>query len=133
MLIVSASLKNYWTNYNYSKEIDFLLKMFTIHKEYKAHYNLIVMKKSMRLYITGSVQAIFFMAFVKEKAEELNVKGFIRNLEDGRVEIFIEGDANQVNEMIEICKKGHKNSNIKSVEIKPERFQDFKNFKILHI
>ena len=46
------------------------------------------MKKSIRLYISGIVQGIFFRNFVKENAERYNVKGFVRNLEDGRVEIF---------------------------------------------
>ncbi len=91
------------------------------------------MKKSVRLYITGTVQGVFFRAFVKENAERQNVKGFVRNLEDGRIEIFLEGDANGVNKMIELCGKGPKHSQIRKVDIKPERFQDFKVFKVLHI
>ncbi len=91
------------------------------------------MKKSVRLYITGTVQGIFYRAFVKENAERLNVKGFVRNLEDGRVETFLEGDSEAINKLIELCKKGPKHSQIKNVEIKPERFQDFKVFKVLHI
>ncbi len=91
------------------------------------------MKKSVRLYIDGTVQGVFFRAFVKENAERHNVKGFVRNLEDGRVEAFLEGDLNDVNKMIELCEKGPKHSMIKKVEVKPERFQDFKVFKNLHI
>jgi len=91
------------------------------------------MKKSVRLYITGSVQGIFFRAFVKENAERHNVKGFVRNLEDGRVETFLEGNVDDVNKMIELCKKGPRHAQIRNIEIKPEKFQDFKNFKMLHI
>ena len=91
------------------------------------------MKKSMRLYITGTVQGVFFRAFVKENAERYNVKGFVRNLEDGRLEIFLEGNADDVNKMIELCKTGPKHSQIRKVEEKPEKFQDFKVFKVLHI
>jgi acylphosphatase len=90
------------------------------------------MKKSVRLYIDGAVQGIFFRAFVKENAERFNVKGFVRNLEDGRVETFLEGDNNSVNKMIELCKKGPKHSQIRNVEMKPERFQGFRVFKVLH-
>ena len=89
------------------------------------------MKKSVRLYITGTVQGVFFRGFVKENAERHNVKGFVRNLEDGRVEIFLEGDANAVNKMILICKKGQRHSQIRKVEEKPERYQDFRQFKVL--
>lgn len=91
------------------------------------------MKKSIRIYLTGTVQDIFFRSFVKENAERYNVKGFVRNLEDGRIEIFLEGNINDVKKVEELCKKGPKNSIIKGVEVKEERFQDFKNFKILHI
>jgi len=91
------------------------------------------MKKSARLYITGTVQGVFFRAFIKENAERYNVKGFVRNLEDGRIEVFLEGNVDEVNKMIELCKKGPKHSQIKNIEIKPERFQNFKVFKILHI
>ena len=91
------------------------------------------MKKSVRLYIEGIVQGIFFRSFIKENAEKNNIKGFVRNLDDGRIEIFLEGITNDVNKMIEICKKGPKHSQIKNVEIKPETFQDLKEFKILHI
>jgi len=91
------------------------------------------MKKSVRLYIDGTVQGVFFRAFVKENAERYNVKGFTRNLEDGRIEVFLEGDSDKVIKMIELCNKGPKHSKIKKVTMKPETFQDFKNFKILHI
>jgi acylphosphatase len=91
------------------------------------------MKKSVRLYIIGSVQGIFFRSFVKQNAEKLDVRGFIRNLEDGRLEVFLEGDADKVNQMVKICEKGPKHSQIRDVQIKKEPFQDFRNFKILHI
>jgi len=91
------------------------------------------MKKSVRLYIDGTVQGVFFRGFVKENAERHNVKGFIRNLEDGRIEVFLEGGTVDVDKMIDLCKTGPKHSDIKHVEIKPEKFQDFKTFKILHI
>ena len=91
------------------------------------------MKKSVRVYINGTVQGVFFRMFIKENAERYNVKGFVRNLEDGRIEVFLEGNSDDVNKMIELCEKGPKHAQIKKVEIKPERFQDFRVFKILHI
>lgn len=91
------------------------------------------MKKSVRLYVNGTVQGVFFRAFVKENAERYNVKGFTRNLENGDVEVFLEGQTDNVNKMIELCKKGPKHSQIKNVKIKLEPFQNFKLFKVLHI
>ena len=91
------------------------------------------MKKSVRLYIEGTVQGIFFRSFIKENAERYDVKGFTRNLEDGRVEIFLEGNVENVDKVMELCKKGPKHSIIRNVQIKPEKFQGFKGFKVLHI
>ncbi|MEK6917345.1 MAG: acylphosphatase [Nanoarchaeota archaeon] len=91
------------------------------------------MKKSVRLYVDGIVQGIFYRAFVKENAERYNVKGFVRNLEDGRVEVFLEGATDDVKKMIELCEKGPKNTQVKGVEVKEEKFQSFKEFKVLHI
>lgn len=91
------------------------------------------MKKSIRLFISGTVQGVFFRSFLKENAEKNNVKGFTRNLDDGRVEVFIEGDIDDVNRMAQLCKEGPKHAQIKNVEEKPEKFQGFKEFKVLHI
>jgi acylphosphatase len=91
------------------------------------------MKKAVRLYIEGTVQGIFFRQFVKDNAERNDVKGFVRNLEDGRVEVFLEGDQANVEKMIELCKKGQKYSKINKVEEKEEKFQGLKEFKVLHI
>lgn len=90
------------------------------------------MKKSVRLYIIGNVQGIFFRSFLKENAERYDVKGFTRNLEDGRVEVFLEGNAENVNKLMELCKKGPRHAQIKKVEVILEKFQDFKTFKVLH-
>lgn len=89
------------------------------------------MKKSIRLHIKGSVQSLFYRQFVKEHADKFGVKGYFRKLDDGSVEVFLEGDSERVNEMIEITKKGPKHANIQSVDVKEERLQDFKDFRIL--
>ena len=91
------------------------------------------MKKSVRVHVDGLVQGIFFRNFVKENAEKQDVKGFVRNLEDGRVEALFEGDVDKVNKMVEMCREGPKHSQVKSVSVKEESFQGFKNFKVLHI
>ena len=90
------------------------------------------MKKSMRFLITGSIQPVFFNQFIKENAEKLKIKGFVRKLEDGRIEIFIEGDSNSIDKMTPICRRGSPHSMIRKIEEKDERFQDFKDFKILN-
>jgi acylphosphatase len=90
------------------------------------------MKKVVRIYFRGTVQGIFFRQFIKEHADKRNLKGFARNLEDGRVEAFLQGEKEMVDEMIEICRQGPRHSQIKNIEIKEDKWQDdFKDFKIL--
>ncbi len=91
------------------------------------------MKKALRLYITGSLQSLFFRQFVKEHADKNNVFGFLINREDGRVEIFLEGDSESVDKVAEICSRGTKKTIIRNVERKSEKLQDFKEFKILKV
>jgi len=91
------------------------------------------MKKAVRLYVSGNIQGVFYRAFVKENAEKLNIKGFVRNLEDRRVEVFLEGDYENMKKIIDICNKGPRHAQIRNVEQKTERVQDFKTFKVLHI
>ncbi|MEK6854802.1 MAG: acylphosphatase [Nanoarchaeota archaeon] len=91
------------------------------------------MKRSIRLYLTGSVQSLFFEQFIKTHADNLNVYGFLRRLEDGRVEIFLEGDNSNVEEMASICRRGPKYAKIRNIDEKEEKFQEFKEFKILKI
>ena len=89
------------------------------------------MKKAVRIYFRGTVQGIFFRQFIKEHADKRGLKGFARNLEDGRVEAWLEGNGEMINEMIEVCRIGPRHSQIKNVEVKEEKMQDFKDFKIL--
>ena len=91
------------------------------------------MKKAVKLSISGTVQGVFYRRFVKDNAEKNNVMGFVRNLEDGRLEVFLEGEQESVDNMVAICKRGPAHSNIKKIEEKEEKFQDFKEFRIIQI
>ena len=91
------------------------------------------MKKAVKVKIKGSVQGVFFRKFVKDQADKLKLAGFVRNLENGTIEIFVEGEIENVDKLCELCKTGPKHSVIKEALVKEQPFQDFKEFKILHI
>jgi len=91
------------------------------------------MKKSLRLIVEGSVQPMFFLPYIKKEADILGVRGFVHELENKKIEIFLEGDINLINEMIPKCKIGPYNTKINHVEEKDERFQDFKDFRIMRL
>lgn len=50
------------------------------------------MAESIRCYVSGLVQGVCFRAYTQEKARELGVNGYVRNLADGRVEVLASGD-----------------------------------------
>lgn len=91
------------------------------------------MKKTVRLFISGNIQGIFFRDFIKQQADRLGTKGFVRNLEDGRVEVFLEGDVDSVNAMVEICRKGPQHAQVRKLEEKDEKYQGFKDFRVMRI
>ncbi len=91
------------------------------------------MKKAIRIYIYGTVQGVFYQASIKEQAEKLGLNGYVRLLEDGRVEIWIEGDSKAVEEMLESCKKGNTAVQIKRLDFLDEKVNGFEDFKVLHI
>lgn len=74
-----------------------------------------------------------FTGFVKENADKNNVRGFVRILEGGVAEIFLEGNVKDVEKMIDICRSGPRHAQIRNAKIKEERFQDFKEFKVSYI
>jgi len=90
------------------------------------------MKKAVRLTITGNLQSLFFKEFIKENALKNQVNGFLRNLENGKIEIFLEGQDANVESMIQVCSKGPKFAQIRNIDQKEERLQDFKDFKVLN-
>jgi len=90
------------------------------------------MKKAVKLIVQGTVQGIFFRQFVKGHANDLKLVGFVRNLENGNVEIIVEGEDGQIERLIGFVKKGPEHAQIRHVEINERKWSgDFKEFKIL--
>ncbi len=89
--------------------------------------------KTLKIHFSGIVQGIFFRSFIKENAEKLKIKGYVRNLSSGELELIIEGRDERINDMLKICKKGPAHSEIKKIEIKEIKHQGFSEFKILSL
>jgi len=86
----------------------------------------------MKIIVFGIVQGVFFRKFIEEEARKLRLNGFVRNLEDGSVEIIVEGQDEPINEMVNITKSGSRHSKIEHIEYKEIKHQGFDNFKILN-
>ena len=80
----------------------------------------------------GTVQGVFFRQFVKEGADEFGLRGFIRNLESGDVEIVVEGEDDAIERFLNRVKKGPKHAQIRDVVVESRKWSgDFKEFKVL--
>ncbi len=62
--------------------------------------------KQLHLIISGRVHGVFFRAFVKEKAEELGLSGWVRNAPDGIVEVVAQGDPHALHALVQACHCG---------------------------
>jgi acylphosphatase len=89
------------------------------------------MKTNVHVLISGRVQGVWFRASTKQKAEQLGLKGWVRNADDGCVEAFFQGDEKQVNEMINWCHHGPSLAKVEKVEVtKKESIDMFEDFSI---
>lgn len=73
--------------------------------------------KTVHLLVSGKVQGIFFRAFTKDNARQLNLKGWARNLTNGKVEILVSGTIKDLNELIHCVKEGPPASDVEDVLI----------------
>lgn len=88
------------------------------------------MKKHVSLRISGKVQGVFFRAFTKEKADALDIVGFVRNEPNGDVYSEAEGEAEVLDTFISWCKQGPKLANVTSCTVATGELKNFREFTI---
>ena len=88
-------------------------------------------QKRVHVFVTGRVQGVFFRQATKVIAIKNNVAGWVRNLDDGRVEILIEGDDKCIDSVIAWCDCGPANSRVDDIQINNENYLgSFENFEV---
>lgn len=89
--------------------------------------------KSVHLIVEGRVQAVGFRYFTWQTAQSFDVTGWVRNREDGSVEIAAEGSADHVNHFVQAIKKGSPFSRVKHVDMHEyDHEQHYASFDILN-
>jgi acylphosphatase len=83
------------------------------------------------VWVTGVVQGVFFRSSTVEKARELSVAGWVRNLSDGRVEAVFEGDPASVEAAVAWCRGGPARAVVESVEVAEEPPESLRGFRVL--
>lgn len=76
--------------------------------------------KRAHIFIEGKVQGVGFRYFTKTGAQEMGLKGWVKNLADGRVEAVFEGPKEKVMTMVEKCQKGPRAGRVESIDLQWE-------------
>ena len=89
------------------------------------------MKVRAHIFVSGRVQGVFFRVETRYEAMKRNVAGWVRNTSGGRVEAIFEGEREDMEKLIEFCRKGPSGARVTKVDVQWEEYSgEFKDFKI---
>lgn len=87
--------------------------------------------QEIHIFVSGTVQGVGFRAVVKRHALLYDIKGYVRNLPDGRVEICAQGHGDQINQFIHTMQSKHGSGTISAIETKYKPMQEsFSSFEV---
>ncbi|WP_435062792.1 acylphosphatase [Halobaculum sp. EA56] len=69
------------------------------------------------VFVSGRVQGVYYRATTRDAARDRGVDGWVRNLDDGRVEAVFEGSRDAVEGMVEWCHTGSPAAVVEDVEV----------------
>jgi acylphosphatase len=87
--------------------------------------------RSVKGFASGRVQGVGFRYFVMRHAQAENLCGYVRNLNDGRVEFFLQGDADSVSRVLGQIRVGPDYSQVSELQLgDTEEFPGLNEFVI---
>lgn len=91
----------------------------------------VIRKTRAHVYVSGRVQGVFFRESTFKMAQKLNIFGWVRNLEDGRVEAVFEGEEEKIKKIIDWTKRGPIFAKVEKINIIEQDYQEeFEKFEI---
>lgn len=89
--------------------------------------------KTIHYLISGRVQGVFFRYHTKNKADKLNIRGTVRNLPNGDVEVFAQGDADALTRFETFLHQGPPSADVKKVSREILQSDEIhRDFQIVH-
>ncbi|ELY87063.1 acylphosphatase [Natrinema altunense] len=82
------------------------------------------------VFVSGTVQGVYYRANTRDTAEEMGVDGWVKNLDDGRVEAVFEGSKDAVEGMVEWCYTGSPAADVEDVTVEYEEPRGEDGFEI---
>jgi len=73
--------------------------------------------QQVHLIISGTVQGVFYRASCQDVAVKYGLNGYVKNLLNGQVEVIAQGEKEQLEKLVEWCKKGPPHAQVDNVEI----------------
>jgi len=90
------------------------------------------MNKRVHIVVSGKVQGVSFRSKVKNMADELNIYGYVKNVDDDKIEAIFEGDQNAIKNMLDFCKDGPEDAEVSAIVIDEENYNgEFNKFSII--
>nr|WP_294875216.1 acylphosphatase [uncultured Pedobacter sp.] len=87
--------------------------------------------KHIDIKITGKVQGVSFRATTKAVADQMGIRGMVRNEKDGSLYLEAEGDDTLLEVFVEWCNEGPDRAKIENVEVTPGEVKNYQNFEII--
>jgi len=85
---------------------------------------------TVHLLIKGKVQGVFYRQTAKEVADAEGIKGWVRNTENGDVEVIASGSKEALQAFIDWCNIGPTRAKVEDVQVTPVADQYFKAFEV---
>jgi acylphosphatase len=93
-------------------------------------YRIVVQRIAKHAVVSGIVQGVAFRWYAKERARELGLAGWVRNLPDGRVEARFEGPTNAVDEFVAWLGHGPPSARVDGVELEEDAPSGAERFEV---
>ena len=87
--------------------------------------------KHLNITVNGNVQGVSFRISTKAVADQLQVKGLVKNLPNGSVYIEAEGDDFSLETFLEWCNEGPLQASVQKVEVIEGEVKNYRNFEVL--
>jgi len=90
-----------------------------------------VAKSRVKVIVKGIVQGVNFRYYSQRQAAKFNITGWVKNLPDGSVAGVFEGDEQDVEAMVQWCRRGPPSAQVTELIAQPEEYRgEFSSFSV---
>jgi acylphosphatase len=83
-----------------------------------------------RVLVSGTVQGVYYRATTRDTAREHGISGWVKNLDDGRVEAVFEGSEEDVEALVGWCHEGSSSAQVENVTVEYEEPEGIESFEV---